>query len=228
MLGRLGEIILELVRFKENLQVLNVLYDLLVKMNGRDGEEVFRKLRLLLRDEVVEKVSTFLSIVTTLTLPKTRMKRTKDCFSDEARYYFRSNALDTTLPENQEEGGKKEFSVCELKKPSTFIDIVKSVLKRNEATPDELQAELIKLGHIVTLPQIEDAIERTEKGEKTGLLTNGYGNFFFVLNNQGGVSVVVVGRDARRWHVYLSGFGNGRGWRAGRRFFFSNLDTSDS
>lgn len=59
MLGKLGSIITELVKF--NGEVLTVLLDLLQKLNGRNSMELFKKLKMLLRNELAEVISYIIS-----------------------------------------------------------------------------------------------------------------------------------------------------------------------
>ena len=90
-----------------------------------------------------------------------------------------------------------------------------------ELTKLTTEADMAKVGGMfINLLQIEDLILRTEKGEKTGLVTDGYANIFFL---QVGVSVfsVLAFRYSVGWRVDCYPFDARRGWRAGSRFFSS-------
>jgi hypothetical protein len=136
-----------------------------------------------------------LMAVATVILSSTKSKKTKDCFKDSKLYHYRDGDLDSWLFENQTDGVKRKFTVYQLKKKITFREVTAAILGVDETSSIELLAKaLIKKGHIVVLSQIEDAITQTSLGEDTGLLSKGCGNFFFVEDKKGAVSVVSVYR----------------------------------
>ena len=155
-------------------------------------------------------------------VPATEAKPTADCFTNQARYYYRDDDLDKFLPKNQSAQDASQFAVCELTETATFQQVAESVLgvSGDIQTPSKLPEER---SHTTSLPAIEALIERQENGEDVGLLTNGWANFFLVENKNGSVSVVYVNRDDRRWTVYQNSFGLDRGWSAVGRFFFRNF-----
>lgn len=141
-----------------------------------------------------------------LTSPK---KPTKDCFTDFA---YRSSYFDTWLPKTQP-AQKGEITVWQFPKPMTFKEIAVHFFGSDDI-------EVIKK-HVLTLPMVEKMIaERASELE-----TSGWNNFFFVKNDDGGVSVGYVRRDERRWRAIVSELSRGSRWSADGRLLVCNLDT---
>ena len=169
------------------------------------------------------KVKKIFSLLKTITVGATKTKPTTNCFTDTARYYYRDNDLDRYLPKNQSDQAESQFGVLPLTETTTFKEFAESVLG-TQGDLKTLAKLLQQRGYTTTLPAIEALIERQESGEDTGLLTNGWANFFFVDNEDGeSVSVVDVSRLDRRWYVDLYSFGCDFRWSAGRRFFLRNF-----
>lgn len=92
-----------------------------------------------------------------------------------------------------------------------------------KAGTDEEQKEFLKKqGKTYHLGQVDDLLLRTDKGENTGLLTNGWANIFFVEDEEGNVFVVRACRDDDGWGVCVGGFGHDDGWFDGYRGFSRN------
>jgi hypothetical protein len=170
-------------------------------------------------DGYAEIVVTLLSVVGTFLFPATKGKKTKDCFTGEI-FGYRDSNLDSLLPENQPDQEAGKFLGRQLSQPATFKQVVENFLG---VTGDiNLLAKTLKeRGHITTLPVIESRIQRQEAGEDVGL-TDDWGNFFFVENKNGSVSVVYAFRSDRQWYVLVRRLGYDREWCAGYRFFFRN------
>ena len=120
---------------------------------------------------------------------------------------------------------KKVFAYCDSDfnnrdwLPKTLPASGKVTVSGYELTRTTTEGELSKVGGTFTNPlQIEDLILRTERGEKTGLITNGYANLFLLVV---GASVFAV--DARRysdgWHVRCYRFFARYEWHGVYRFF---------
>ncbi len=156
-----------------------------------------------------------------VTLHSSAEKATKKCFTNTSQYYHRDGDLDNWFPKNQPAQDEKKFSVRELTESATFLEMVGNILGTagDVVTFSRL---LIEAGHTMTLPEIEDLIERQEKGEDVGLRTNGYDNFFFVENTDKTVSVVFVYRGGEQWYVYVSRLDRAYRWVAGYRLFLRN------
>ena len=176
-----------------------------------------------LKAKTTESVKSVLKSLKTITVGATKTKPTTNCFTDTARYYYRDNDLDRYLPKNQSDQAESQFGVLPLTETTTFKEFAESVLG-TQGDLKTLAKLLQQRGYTTTLPAIEALIERQESGEDTGLLTNGWANFFFVDNEDGeSVSVVGVGRCGSRWYVIQRSFGGGCGGLAGRRFFLRNF-----
>jgi hypothetical protein len=173
--------------------------------------------------KVEETIVSILALVKTITTPAVVGKKTKDCFTNKSRYAYRDSDLDNWLPQNQPGQSEGKFSVQNLTRGATFKQVVESFVgaagEISDLTP-------ILRHHITTLPTIESLIERQEAGEDVGLRMDGWGNFFFVEDAEGGLSVVLVNRlGYGRWHVNVRRLDRGVVWHGGRRFFFRNTDT---
>jgi hypothetical protein len=194
---------------------------------GDDGVAWWDGFKRFLRKEnpweVVKEIADhLLREITKVALLATPDKKTKDCFL-ESRYYYRDDNLDGWLPEVQPMGKAGQFTARELEKELNFKEIAQVILGVDKTPLDDLAKGLIEKGHTVVLSQIEVLIERTDSGENTGIRTDGYANFFFVENKEGGVSVVNVRRYVgRRWGVYVVHFVSDSRWYVEYRFFFRN------
>lgn len=150
----------------------------------------------------------------------TKGKKTRDCFTGPL-YSFRDGDLDNWLPKNQTAGKAGEFSVQQLTELLQYIEIFGAVTGARQDV-QSISKSLIAKDQVWNLQQIEDMIERQEKGDEVGLLTNGYVNFFPVLNSEGTVSVVHADRYAGRWYVNVRRLDDDFRWSAGRRVFVRN------
>lgn len=149
-----------------------------------------------------DTVSSLRSLSTTLTIPAQPECTVANCFTDKKVFACRDGDFDNLLPVTLPASKGVKVAGVELTKTTT-------------------EADLIKIGKPLTNPlQIEDLILRTEKGEKTGLITNGYANIFF-LQVGSSVFAVCAYRYADGWHVHLYHFYAGHEWYAEHRFFSS-------
>ncbi len=176
------------------------------------------------RAEII--VKSVLAFVMTIAVPAVAGKKTRDCFTNKTRYYYRDSDLDGWLPEDQKEQAGGKFSVQQLNMPGTFKQAVESFLGVTGEIP--VLAQTLRDRHcITTLPTIESLIERQEAGENVGLRIDGYANFFFVEEKaeegkEPSVSVVNALRSDDRWNVNVFSLDLGDEWNAGHRFFFCN------
>ena len=144
-----------------------------------------------------------------------KTKLTKDCFIG-SEYYYRDSDIDLWLPKKQkiEDIGAARFH--QLETPMTFLEAKEKFVVKDE--------------NCFTLPQIEECIKDPEK---YGLRTDGWGNFFFVQNKEGSVSVVRVDWLVGGWCVRAYSVGHVSAWYADSRVFSRNsksvkLESSDS
>lgn len=205
------------------------------KLSSDSGREWLEAFKIFLKKQnpwvvvkegsevVIEKTVRLLKEVGKVILSATAEKETKKSFIGD-RYYYRAPELDSWLPKLQPDGKEGEFTVHQLEKQLNFREIAAAILGLDETSDLDLLAKaLIENGHTVVPSQIESLIERTDAGENTGLRTDGWGNFFFVHNKEGGVSVVFVYRyDDRQWYVVVRRFDYDHRWGAEARFFSRN------
>lgn len=156
-------------------------------------------------------------------------KKTKECCVGPIwNPNWRDSDLDSWLPGDQPNSDAGVVTVLTPMKDWTFAEAAVSVL--NDVSPDtpvETLARLLKeRRHTMTLAQVEAMAEATERGEKTGMVVNGYGNFAFVENEDGSVSVVNVRRrgDDRPWRASVYELAYDNRWHAGGRLMVCNLD----
>ncbi|OHA93714.1 MAG: hypothetical protein A3E02_01560 [Candidatus Zambryskibacteria bacterium RIFCSPHIGHO2_12_FULL_38_34] len=172
-----------------------------------------------------ETVVSLLTLVKTITTPAVAGKKTRDCFTNKKRYYYRDNNLDAWFPKEQPEQRESKFSINQLSQSATFKKVMGTFL--GQSSNVETLVKLLKERNCcTTLPTIESFIERQEAGEDIGLRINGYANFFFVEDKNESVSVVYARLDGSRWRVDVRGLGRGSVWSADRRFFFCNYTGS--
>lgn len=142
---------------------------------------------------------------------KTSKKLTEDCFAGK-EFSYRDNDFDNWLPKTQpaKEGN---VTVHQLPRPMTFKEMAQHFLGSDDI-------EVIKK-HTLTLPMVEQMIKTGE----SELETTGWGNFYFLENAEGGVSVGFVRRDVPRWHAGVYELGYSGQWLADRRLLVCNLDS---
>lgn len=142
---------------------------------------------------------------------KAPKKLTKDCFKDFA---YRDSSFDSLLPKVQpaQEG---EITVLQLPHDMTFKEMATHFFGSDDIT-------VIKK-HVLTLPMVEKMIAERENE----LETMGWGNFAFMENKDGSVSVAYVPRYGigRSWYAYVLVLAYGLRWDAGVRLIVSNLES---
>ncbi len=182
------------------------------------------RLEEVLREGLVDAkalVKNLFEKVLEVTLHASPEKLTAECFTNRLRYYPRDGDLDKRLPKSQPAQAKQEFRAQELTREASFLEMVKNIFS-TDGTVASYSRLLIEGGHIVTLPKIEELIDRQEGGEDVGLKTNGYANLFFVLNDDGTVSVVRVFRCDGQWYVRVFRLDDARRWDAESHVFLRN------
>lgn len=176
-----------------------------------------------------EEESQIFSIIETINLGAVPGKKTARCFKS-ILYAHRDSDFDNWLGKNQPDAAPCEVSVCTAGKEGWTFAEAACALPGVKQTSDTaaLGRSLIINGYTVTLSQIEDLVESTERGEKTGLRTDGYGNFFFVEtdNEYYPVLVGLVRRNVCDWNANLDRLGADYRWHAVDRILVRNLDAS--
>src|SRR3989344_8286072 len=165
------------------------------------------------------------SIAATTSLVNIAGKPTKDCFTG-SRYAYRDGDFDTLLPAKQPNTVACIISTLAPSREWTFVEGAAAILGIGAGTDIVLLGTaLIENGHIMTLAQAEQMVEKTERNENTKMRVDGYGNFFFVETGdpKNPVSVGLVFRDDRDWHAYVLLLDYDFRWHAGRRLLIRNL-----
>jgi hypothetical protein len=116
--------------------------------------------------------------------------------------------------------GKQKVSVYQPKASGTFRQWFCEALNVKDSNLDETLKK-----HCFTEKQIDLVIE-TQNKKDIGLCTDGWTNFFPVLNSDGSVSVLDVFRYGGGWDRGVDDLGDGRVWNADDRVVLSNSDAS--
>ncbi len=197
-------------------------------MNNPDGTKKFLS-GLKPPKTLPVKPTPLLSVVAPTNLGAVAGKKTAKCFSD-SRYAYRDTDFDNWLPKNQPNADACVITTLAPSRDWTFAEVAATVLGIGGVGTDiKLLGEaLIENGHTMTLAQTEEMVEKTEAGEKTGMKTDGYGNFCFVETSdpKNPVSVGSVYRVRREWRADVVRLDFGFRWVAVNRLLVRNLDAS--
>lgn len=173
-------------------------------------------------ETVIQKVTNLLKLLKEVAIYATNEKEITQSFSVPSRYYHRDPDFDRVFSAKQRAGVAGNLKVWQLEKEQNSREVGLAILGLDEGNTDDVVRGLIAGNHTVVPSQIEVLIERSEQGEDVGLRTDGWGNFFFVEDKGGGVSVVVVFRGSGRWVVGVRRLDDSYRWGVGRRFFSRN------
>jgi hypothetical protein len=197
-------------------------------LNQQERMDVFLSEVIAAARKALTKAPKLFSYASTYALGAVNGKKTRKCCTGKL-WHYRDGDFDNCLPANQSGADAGTITVLTPTKNWTFAEAAISVLNVSPDTPVDVLGKLLKeRGHTMTLAQAESMTEATERGDKTGMVTNGWGNFFFVENKDGGISVVSVRRrdGIRLWCAGVGGLEYSYCWRADLRIMVSNLDTS--
>lgn len=165
------------------------------------------------------------SVIATTSLGAVAGKLTANCFASP-QYVYRDADFDNWLSANQPDASACVISTLAFSKSWTFVEAAAKVLGIRDSTDVVLLGNaLIAGGHTMTLPQGEEMVEATERGENTGMRIDGYGNFFLVETGdpKNPVSVGYVDRVGHAWNAYVFTLGYGCRRDAGHRLLVRNL-----
>ena len=179
------------------------------------------------REEIIEKPVALFSVAATTHLPAVAGKKTGKCFTDR-RYAYRDSDFDDWLPVDQSNADACAIATLAPAWNWTFAEVAAKVLGVGAGTSIQMLGKaLIENGHTMNLAQAEEMVEKTERGDKTGMHTDEYANFFFVEtgNPKDPVSVGDVNRGERDWVAGVDRLGSDVRWCAGFRLLVRNLDT---
>ena len=139
---------------------------------------------------------------------KTSQKLTTDCFKD---FGYRNSDIDKWLPK-EHPAQDCEITIIKPETDMTFLEMAQKYLGTTD--PKEIKK------HCLTLPMVEEMIKNADTN---GMVTNGYGNFFFTEDGDGSVSVGHVDRVGSRWGARVFRLDYGGRWGADDRLLVCNL-----
>ncbi|MDO8576422.1 MAG: hypothetical protein Q7R90_03845 [bacterium] len=202
---------------------LGLVRDVVHKLGGEDADAVHQTVAAALREKPAPVVKNpTLTLVKSMLLAATSATNTAECLVGDI-YGYRDPDIDRWLPKMQPARKATKVAVYAFGKDMTFAIMARAVVKVGEDVPlDEVGKLLKKRKHTLTLPQLDILVKKQEAGEDVGLRTDGWGNFVFVENEDGSVSVADVGRDGGRWDRDVRGLGRGGVWDRVSRLVLSN------
>ena len=179
------------------------------------------------------KPTPLLSIIATTQLGAVAGKLTRKCFVGQRwRKGGRDKDFDNWLSANQSSAEKCAISTLAPSRDWMFEEGAATILGIGVGTDIVLLGKaLIENDHTMTLVQAEEMVEKTESGEKkTGMRTDGWGNWFFVETGdpETPVSVGDVRRGGRDWYARVYRLDNGNRWNADNRLFVRNSRLSSA
>lgn len=206
------------------------------QFDGESGDQLEANLEAFLADIKAAairrsaKAPKLFSSASTYALGTVVGKKTKKCCTGKL-WYYRDGDFDNWLPGDQPNTDSGTVTVLTPMKDWTFAEAAVSVLNVSPDTPVAILGKLLKeRGFTMTLTQLEAIVEATERGNATGLRTDGWGNFAFVEtgneNNPVSVASMLRNDDARPWFAYVNGLSNDYRWGADYRLMVCNLDPS--
>ncbi len=172
--------------------------------------------------------ASLLSIIATTQFGAVAEKSTNKCFTG-SRWAYRDSDFDNWFPANQPMADPCVVSTLAVREDWLFVEAAAAVLGSGAGTDVALLGKLlIERSHTMTLAQAEEMVEKTERGEKTAMRTDGYGNFFFVETGdpENPVSVGYVSRRDRDWRAHVFRLDGVDRWSAGYHLLVRNLDAS--
>ena len=160
--------------------------------------------------------------VTSTDLDAIPVKKTAECFRKSC-WSYRDSDFDSWLPAEQLATKAQSISAHRFATQSTFIEMARAALKVDPDFPIE-GLTILLFRHVLTLPQLEQLVDKQESGVDVGLRTDGYTNFAFVENSEGGVSVAGVDRDVAGWGGGVYRLDRDVRWDRVGRLLLSNSD----
>lgn len=132
-------------------------------------------------------------------------KETAKCFTDE-HYVYCDGDFSRWLRPVQPRADACTVTALTSAQDADFVEWARMILA--SPIPDHsLEAQIKRSGYaIASLPQIEEIVAVTERGIDTGVRTDGWGNFFFLENEEGGISVGQIRCLACGWEPTIFRF----------------------
>jgi hypothetical protein len=180
-----------------------------------------RKLRAFLPNQ-----GPLFRLVTSTNVGPMEARPTMECFRNK-RWLDREHGFGTWLPQMQPATPSCPIVILETLREATYQDWAAALLGVPEYTPEhELEQRLIAARFLLTLPQMEVLVKRSDTWASTALALGEPGNFSFTQNGTDGVSIVNVRVDKQHWEPRLKGFSSEHQRVPGCHLIVANFDTS--
>lgn len=205
-----------------------LLADLLDSAADLSNRDAFRA-ALKLSSLQPEAPKPLFTIVGTTNIAATPEKKTSKCLVGPRYHTSRDADIDRWLPAVQP---KADACIVTTLAPSRSARFTEWAVALPGITADVTDFALISTqlkanGYTFkSLVQLEEMVEASERSEPTGMRTDGWGNFGFVENADGSVSVAAVHRVDPRWDSHVSRFDYGPAIVADYRLLVCNLDAT--
>ncbi len=167
-------------------------------------------------EQVVETIAWIVGVI----IPAKPAMLVANCFTGK-HIAWRDDDLDKWLAKTVPAKGEGKVSYFQLPRNMQNRELAAEVVGKS-GTEEELKKFLKEQGKTYHLAQVDDLLIRTDRGEETGLLTNGWANLFFIEDENGAVFVLGARRHDGGWNVRVGDFAYGGWWFAGFRCFSSN------
>jgi len=134
-----------------------------------------------------------LIVVGTTSLVATPRKETSKCFLGPRYHAVRDNNIDTALLAVQHEAPACVVTTLGPEKSTQYVErpVVLPGITADTTNLELLSTQLRAKGYpFKSLVQLEEIIAAIERGEKTGIRTDGWGNLGFVENKEGSISII--------------------------------------
>lgn len=147
------------------------------------------------------------SMTAVFELGATREKSTKRCFTGKLFMPRRDEDLDLMLPLVQPRTDVCTVTVLAPMHEGSYPEWTAMLFRISPKSSIEgLAMHLAKREYLMTLRQVEKIVGIHENTASVGMSTDGSGNFFFVKNAGGTISVGVLCRGRHDWSVSLHRF----------------------
>lgn len=158
------------------------------------------------------------SVLGTTSIAAACGKPIKNCFTGERWGRF-ENEFAAWLPANQPPADACVITTLRTERTVTLPEWSAAVIGGIKMSTDAVTVSslLMSYAYDMTLEQVELMVEATERGVKTNMRTDSFGNFFFVQtgNKESPVQVGRAYRDSRDWGERLFKLDSSLRFRAG-------------
>lgn len=176
----------------------------------------------------LSRKSSLIKVAETTRIQYSTGKETRKCFTGSLYEGYRSDDFDRLLPVSQPE--TTACVITTLTGPeASFTDWAAAVLDVSTNTPVRTLSNLLKeRDYVMTLVEVGNLVKRREHVLTRSLFVEGWGNYFFVKNKNGSLSVANVMKNINMryptWHGNIELFGDcDPGFEICRHFLIRNL-----